>query len=146
METKQNICEAKAELKGDLLIVTEDMYPTHTFRIVDSVLPGYSVWNIGKRHMPEGYLPLCRLSSTQSFPGGCAIDVDALQAIKVEGSHIILDAIGYGPCSPKEMEEHIQKFQNAKKGTFRYIEVQRMKKALPYMRKIKWYYFRIKWY
>lgn len=133
------ICNAKAERKGDMLVVTEEGYPTNTFRIVDSVLPGYFVWNIGSQHMPEGYLPLCRLSLIQPFPGGRSIDVDALQAVKVDGSHIILDAIGYGPERPGEMEQYIQKYQDAEEGTCRYAEVQRMKKALPYMRQIKWY-------
>lgn len=74
--------------KENKVIVSQVGYPTHTFRIVDSVPPGYEVWNIGSRHMPEGYLPLCRRSAVQPFPGGEAINVETLLAIKTDGVHL----------------------------------------------------------
>lgn len=120
------------------IIVSEAGYPTYTFQIVDSVPPGYTIWNIGRHHMPEGYVPFCRLSGNQPFPGGRNIDVDALFAVKAAGSYEILDAIGYGPETVEEMEAYIKKHKAAKPGSCVFAEVQRMKKALPFLRKIKW--------
>ena len=105
------------------------MSGNHEFELIDYVPYGYIVWNIGK-NMIDGYLPLCRLSAVQPFPGGGSIDVDALKAIKTDGAQIILAAMGIGPRTAKEMEEYIEKHPN-KWG------VDRMKKAMPYMRKIK---------
>lgn len=126
------------DFKENEIVVSEFNYPTHTFRLVDIVPPGYMIWNIGKDHMPEGYLPLCRLSFFQPFPGGRNIEVETLLAIKTDGADIILDAIGYGPETPEEMEAFIRKHKAAKPGSCCYEEVKRMKEALPFMRKIKW--------
>lgn len=101
----------------------------HEFELVDYVPHGYIVWNIGK-NMIDGYLPLCRLSACQPFPGGRSIEVETLKAIKTDAAQIILAAIGIGPGTVKEMESYIEKHPN-KWG------VDRMKKALPYMRQIK---------
>ena len=128
----------QVDFKDDKIIVSEFGYPTYTFRLVDSVPPGHMIWNIGKLHMPEDYLPLCKLSFFQPYPGGRSIDVETLLAIKTNGAHIILDAIGYGPHTPDEMEKYIEKHKAAKPGSCRYEEVKRMKAALPYMRKIRW--------
>ena len=107
---------------------------THTFELVDRVPLGYLVWNIGK-NMADGYLPLCRLCAVQPFPGGRNIEADTLKAIKCEGAQEILAAAGYGPKTPDEMERYIKKNENNPKRKF---EVERMKAALPYMRKLKW--------
>ena len=53
------------------------------FEIVDFIPLGYEVWNIG-HHMPKGWIPLCRLSSHQPFPGGRNIERDTLKAISEE--------------------------------------------------------------
>ena len=66
------------------------------------------------------------------------IDVDALFAVKAAGSYEILDAIGYGPKTVEEMEAYIKKHKAAKPGSCAFAEVQLMKKALPFLRKIKW--------
>lgn len=105
-----------------------------TFELVDKVPRGYFVWNIGK-NMIDGYLPLCRLAYSQPFPGGRNIEVETLKAIKCEGAQTILEAIGWGPETPEEMERYIEKHE--RKGTHA-MEVERMKKALPLMRQI-WY-------
>lgn len=126
------------EYKENEIVVSEFGYPTHTFRLVDRVLPGYMIWNIGRHHMPEGYLPLCRLAFFQPFPGGRNIDTETLQAIKTDGAHTILDAIGYGPETPEEMESFIEEHKTAGPESCFYGEVKRMEKALPFMRKIKW--------
>jgi len=109
---------------------------TNTFELVDAVPLGYFIWNIGK-NMPEGYLPLCRLSWQQPFPGGRAIEAETLKAIKVEGAQTILAAIGGGEQTVEDMEKYIARHQNAKPDTWAYAQVERMKKALPIMRQIK---------
>ena len=101
----------------------------HIFEIIDSVPPGYEIWNIGK-NMIDGYLPLCRLALKQRFPGGRAIDVESLKAIKTDGAQIILAAVGYGPKTPETMERYIMKHNN--------YASKKMMAALPYMKKIKW--------
>ncbi len=105
-----------------------------TFELVDYVPYGYIVWNIGK-NMIDGYLPLCRLSAMQPFPGGRNIETDTLKAIKVDGAQTILAAIGWGPETPDEMEAYIKKNST---NNDRRMEVERMKAALPIMRRIKW--------
>lgn len=109
----------------------------HTFQIVDRVPLGYSIWNIG-RNMLDGYLPLCRLSAYQPFPGGRNIKTDTLKAIRCEGAQTILAASSYGCGTIKEMENFIRTHKNTKPGTCAYAEVQKYKAALPFMRKIKW--------
>jgi len=101
----------------------------HEFELVDHVPHGYIVWNIGK-NMIDGYLPLCRLAARQPFPGGRNIETDTLKAIKTEHAQTILASMGIGPKTVEEMERYIEKHPN-KWG------VDRMKKALPYMRQIK---------
>lgn len=109
----------------------------HVFEIVDHVPYGYEIWNIGK-NMIDGYLPLCRLSQYQPFPGGRKIEADTLKAIKIEGAQTILAAIGGGQDTIEKMEQYIKRYKNSKPGTYSYRQVQRMKKALPIMRQIKW--------
>lgn len=106
----------------------------NTFELVDAVPWGYFIWNIGK-NMIDGYLPLCRLSSSQPFPGGRSIETDTLKAIKIDGVQTILAAIGWGSETPDEMETYIKK--HSANNDHR-MEVERMKKALPLMRQIKW--------
>lgn len=105
-----------------------------TFELVDSVPHGYLIWNIGE-NMVDGYLPLCRLSANQPFPGGRSIEVETPKAIKYAGAQTILAAVGYGPETPEEMERYIEKHE--RKGTH-IMEVESMKKALPLMRQIWW--------
>lgn len=109
----------------------------HVFEIVDKVPYGYMIWNIGT-NMVDGYLPLCRLKAVQPFQGGREIEVDTLKAIKVDGAQIILEAIGGGQDTPEKMEAYVKRYRNAKPGTWSYRQVQRMKAALPIMRKFAW--------
>ena len=67
-----------------------------TYEVVTEPPLGYIIWNIGD-NAPEGYLPFCRLSARQPFPGGRTIETDTLRALKCDGWDIILDAIGFGP-------------------------------------------------
>ena len=109
----------------------------HTFELVDFVPYGYKIWNIGK-NMIDGYLPLCRLSPIQPFAGGRNIEVGTLKAIKIDGAQTILAAIGNGQGTIEEMEQYLKRYKNAKAGTWSFSQVQKIKKALPFMRQIKW--------
>ena len=90
--------EYEATFSQDGRYITERRWPSpeHTYEIVNAVPLGYTVWNIGHPVAGE-YLPLCRLSQHQPFPGGQSIDVDSLKAIRCDGAQTILDALGYGP-------------------------------------------------
>lgn len=109
----------------------------NTFELVDRVPRGYLIWNIGK-NMIDGYLPLCRLAYFQPFPGGRNIEVETLKAIKCEGAQTILEAIGYGPETPDQMERYIEKHSGESSCGRHATAVKRMKKALPLMRQIWW--------
>ena len=93
---------------------------------------------VPKDMLPKGYIPLCRPSDWQRYPGARDIDADALLAVETEGSDVIMEAIGFGPNNLKTMEEFVQKNRNAKPGSLKYNDLQRVKKALPYMRKLRW--------
>lgn len=104
----------------------------NTFEIVNHVPLGYQIWNIGK-NMPDGYLPLCRV-----IPSMYRVEADTLKAIKIDGAQKILAAVGGGENTIEKMERYIQKHQDAKSDTWEYLQVQRMKEALPVMRQIVW--------
>lgn len=108
----------------------------NTFEMVNEVPPGYQIWNIGK-NMIDGYLPLCRLSARQPFPGGRSIETDTLLAIKCEGAQDILAFSTNGQNTVMEVEQYLKNNKNAKPGTWSHEMVKRMKKALPYMKQIK---------
>lgn len=101
--------ELQVEYKENEIVVSKFGCPTHTFTLVDHIPFGYMIWNISKDAMPEGYLPLCRLSYYQPFRGGRNIETGTLKALKVEGSGVILDAIGFGPVTLEEMKNYIKK-------------------------------------
>lgn len=105
----------------------------HTYEVVQEPPLGYCIWNIGKHNAPEGYLPFCRLSSNQPFPGGRAIEIDTLKALKCDGWDVILDAVGFGPETSREMQEFLRKNQNKQ-----YLDwiCKRMRKAFPYLQSI----------
>ena len=105
--------EYEATFSQDGRYITERRWPSpeHTYEIVNAVPLGYTVWNIGHPVAGE-YLPLCRLSQHQPFPGGQSIDVDSLKAIRCDGAQTILDAVGYGPGTLEEMERFVEKNKN----------------------------------
>lgn len=110
-------------------IILESYYNKHEFELVDSVPLGYKIWNIGK-NMIDGYLPLVQVGGYD----GCQVNTRTMKAIKADGAQTILAAVVYGYYTVKEMEKRIDKIEgNAKKST----EVERMKKALPFMKKIR---------
>ena len=78
-------------------------------------------------------LPLCRV-----IPGTFSIEPETLKAIKIDGAQKILAAINGGQDTIESMERYIKRYRNAKPGTWSYLQVERMKEALPIMRQIKW--------
>lgn len=110
--------------------------PSYKFELVEEVPLGYRIWNVG-RNMPDGYLPFCRLASRQPFAGGRTIDTESLKVIKTLDAQVILAAVGGGESTPSEMEEYIRKHAKTKPGTWAFRQVERMRLALPCMRKIK---------
>lgn len=105
----------------------------HTFTVVDEVPLGYEIWNIGK-HMVDGYLPFCRV-----LPGeDRRVEIDTLKAIKCEGAQTILAAIGAGHKTIAEMEAFIEENRDKHPLTWEYAQVQKMYKALPFMRQLRW--------
>lgn len=110
--------------------------PSYTFEIVEEVPLGYMIWNIG-HCMADGYLPLCRISRHQRWPGGRQIETDTLKAIRTDAAQDILAAVG-GPgiYTLSDMERYVEKHRNSKDPYTRDV-VQRCKKAIPAMRNIK---------
>ena len=53
------------------------------YEVVSTWPFGYEIWNIGKNNAPEGYLPFCRLSAIQPFPGGRTIETDTFAGPQV---------------------------------------------------------------
>lgn len=104
-----------------------------TYEVVTEPPLGYIIWNIGKNNAPEGYLPFCRLSSRQPFPGGRNIEVDDLRALKCDGWDVILDAIGFGPGNSTEMKNFIKKHERNPRKSWK---CERMCAAIPYLEKI----------
>lgn len=131
--------EYEVTFSADGRRITERLgtFPERTYEIVSAVPLGYMVWNIGHPVAGE-YLPLCRMSKYQPFPGGRSIDVDSLKAIRCDGAQTILDAVGYGPGTLDEMECFIEKHKMARPVTLRHREVEWMKAALPFMRSFQW--------
>lgn len=105
------------------------------FEVVDHFPLGYEIWNIGT-NMAEGYLPLCRLSSRQPFPGARNIETDTLKAVKTDGAREMLDVAGFGIKTLQDAEAFVKRYARAKPGTIKHEERGRVKKALPYMRKV----------
>ena len=107
----------------------------HIFEVVDHFPIGYEIWNIGT-NMAEGYLPLCRLSSRQPFPGARNIETDTLKDIKTDGAREMLDVAGFGVKTLQDAEAFVKRHARAKPGTIKHGERERVKKALPYMQKV----------
>lgn len=103
------------------------------YEVVSTRPFGYEIWNIGKNNAPEGYLPFCRLSARQPFPGGRTIETDTLRTLKCDGWDIILDAIGFGPGNSAEMKKFIKKHERNPRKSW---ECERMRAAIPYLEKI----------
>lgn len=102
----------------------------YNFLVVDEPPVGYEIWNIGT-HMPDGWLPFCRLKTDQPFPGGRTIETDTLKVMRVAGAQTILTVAGYGPQTSAEMEKFIQENEADQPSL-----CTRMKAAIPYLKAI----------
>ena len=96
-------------------------YHNNEYTIVTEPPLGYEIWNI--KDAPNGCLPFCRLKMMQPFGGAREIEPDTLKAMKCDGAQVISDA----------MQKYIAK--NGKKENEKWI-CERMKKAIPFMKKI----------
>lgn len=120
----------------DSTITVRNRNGQHSYALVSEVPPGYTVWNIGAHNMAPGYLPLCRLSLHQPFPGACQIDPDSLKAIRVDGAEFVLNAIGRGHDTSEKMERYIKRYAFSKSP----LIMRRMDlycKAIPVLKQIR---------
>lgn len=101
----------------------------YTFEIVDSIPHGYLFWNIGE-NMPDGWLPLCRLSAHQPFPGGRNIETDTLKAIRLEGAQTVLEATSRCGGTIQALEHFVYKHSNAVAGSSKHRDMMLAKEAL----------------
>ena len=81
------------------------------------------------------YVCRCEEVTVGDIRRAIAEGADTLKAIKCEGAQVILEAAGWGPETPEQMERYIKKNEKNPRKQF---EVKRLKKALPFMRKLKW--------
>ena len=101
----------------------------NTYEIVNSIPAGYDVWFIGD-YAPKGYIPLCEPIT----PGSFSINPNTLKAIKTEHAKEIMDASAY--CKISEMEQYVKRYANARPGTDAHRAVQKIKRALPYIKQL----------
>ena len=104
----------------------------HTFKIVNSIPLGYKIWNIGK-NMIDGYLPIVQVGGED----GCQVNIKTIKAIKIKEAQTILNAIGWGQNTIKEMETYVKRYKNSKT---EYVKnhIKRLEEALKVMYLIKW--------
>lgn len=99
----------------------------NVFEVIEKIPCGYKIWNIGK-NMVDGWLPLVRCEGYNV--------VGKMYALKCEGAQTILAAIGGGQDTVEKMERYVKRYRNAKPDTYSYWQVQRMEKAIPWMKSI----------
>lgn len=126
--------QIKYHEKNGVLTVEQFGCPTYHFELVDRVPLGYSIWNISG--MPNGYLPLCRLSVLQPFDGANRVETETLKAIKCDGASEMLRAAGCGFGTLAKAEEFLSKYDGSKGKEY---ELNRINAAIPFMRKLNWY-------
>lgn len=105
------------------------------YRVEEKAPKGnYVIWNIGK-NAPEGYVPFCRI-----LPGPYEwsrnIDPDSLVAVPSEGAAAVMEAVGYGPGTSKEMRKFVEEGEKRlPSNTGKYAEwiLDRMRKAIPFL-------------
>lgn len=108
-----------------MMKVSDIGYPfmEHEYRIAEKAPRDFVIWNIGTEHMPEGYVPLCRLSAYERFH----IDVSSLIAVKTDHQKLLMDATSIGGSNIHETEKRIRRLEKNPK---RAKDVELLKKAL----------------
>lgn len=92
------------------ITTTSILGETDTFEVVDSIPPGYFVWNIGGNMGTDEYIPLCRSlypGLPKDNPLRYHIDADFLKAIKLprEEVTILREAAANGISSLEEAQK-----------------------------------------
>lgn len=108
----------------------------YTFEVINEIPCGYEFWNIGK-NMTEGYLPLCRISAKQPFPGGRCVDTDNLKAIKLDGAQTVLAASIRGHTTVEAMEKYLARNQGKKVSGSTLKQIKRVEAALEALKEIR---------
>lgn len=101
----------------------------YEYRIGEKAPRGFVIWNIGTEHMPKGYVPLCRLSTSERF----RIVVSSLIAVKTDHQELLMDAAGIGGSNIYETEKKIRRWEKDPK---KKKDVELLKKALAVMPEI----------
>lgn len=96
------------EVKGDT-IISETLWKTDIYKIVNKIPFGFYVWNIGENMGSDEYIPLCQ----DLHPGtkdDYSINPDTLRAIKLpkEDVKLLREAAGWGVVSLKEAEKALK--------------------------------------
>jgi hypothetical protein len=103
----------------------------HEFEVVDEIPWGYTIWNIGK-NMIDDYLPLVQVGGYDGYQ----VNINTMKAIKVKDAQIVLNAIGWGTDTVKEMESFQKKYADTFDAS-KQAQIIRINNALPIMRGIK---------
>ena len=99
----------------------------YTFEIIDHIPETYVIWNVGK-NMIDGYLPLVQLCGEDGYQ----VNTKTMKAIKLKDAQTILNAIGWGQNTIKQMETYIKRYKNSKR-TVTQKHIERLKSALKVM-------------
>ena len=96
------------EVKEDI-IISETLWKTDIYKIVDKIPFNFYVWNIGKNMGSDEYIPLCQ----DLHPGikdDYSINPDTLRAIKLpkEEVKLLREAAGWGVVNLKEAEKALK--------------------------------------
>ena len=129
-------------MKGIILEQTEDYIITRDthgkdlkYGIVDAVPSGYLIWNIGE-YAPDGFIPLCICDENLH------VDVESLKAIRYDNEEerrFLLRSAGWGADNLLYCKKNIARLEKkTKRNTLEQYELDLLRKALPYLMKIKW--------
>ena len=108
----------------------------YRFQVVDECPLGYDVWNIPADTI-RGYLPFCRLSSHQQFPGDRQVDTETLKAVRCDHAGEIIEATTMGYYTPQDIETALKKAKTGKSELLDFT-IKTLETALPYMKALPW--------
>jgi len=124
------VCSYRAD-EAEYIVCGDD-----TFEIIDYIPNGYEFWNIGAA-MAEGYLPLCRPSQFQPYPGANRIDAENLKAIRLDGAQTVLAASIHGQTTVAAMEEYLERYRGKSTDPSVLEQVKRIEAALEVLKDVK---------
>ena len=96
------------EVKSDT-IISETLWKTDIYKIVNKIPSGFYVWNIGENMGNDEYIPLCQ----DLYPGikdDYSINPDTLRTIKLpkEEVKLLREAAGWGVVNLKSAEKALK--------------------------------------